>query len=87
MVDGREQDLVYLHRLRVDPAMQGKGLHAIINFYSMATAPEEGGTPYGFIASENHRMLESVSARREHDRALAIYKSSLKILQTTLARS
>ena len=32
-------------------------------------------------------MLESIGARREHDRALAIYKSALNILHTTLARS
>ena len=61
-IGGQERQLVYLHRLRIDPAMQGKGLHAIINFYSMATAPEQGGTPYGFIASENRRMLDTVSS-------------------------
>ncbi len=31
-------------------------------------------------------MLESVSAKREHDRALAIYKSALNVLHTTLKR-
>lgn len=51
------------------------------------TRQKDGAAPDGNTVSVEREMLESVSARREHDRALAIYKSSLKILQTTLARS
>ncbi|UWQ91324.1 FlgB family protein [Rhodobacteraceae bacterium M382] len=32
-------------------------------------------------------MLKAAEAKREHDRALAIYKSSLNILRTSLGRS
>lgn len=43
--------------------------------------------PDGNTVSPETELLESVGARREHDRALAIYKSTLKILHATLARS
>ncbi|MEP4194561.1 MAG: FlgB family protein [Aliishimia sp.] len=46
-----------------------------------------GAAPDGNTVTVEREMLESVSAKREHDRALAIYKSALKILHTTLARS
>lgn len=32
-------------------------------------------------------MLEAIGAKREHDRALAIYRSTLNILHSTLGRS
>lgn len=51
------------------------------------TETRDGASPDGNTVSVDREMLESVSARREHDRALAIYKSTLKILSTTLARS
>ena len=35
----------------------------------------------------NTVSAESVEAKREHDRALAIYKSALTVLHTTLSRS
>jgi flagellar basal-body rod protein FlgB len=44
-------------------------------------------SPDGNTVTAEREMLESVSAKREHDRALAIYKSALTILQSTLARS
>lgn len=44
-------------------------------------------SPDGNTVSVEREMLESVGAKREHDRALAVYKSALKILHTTLARS
>lgn len=43
--------------------------------------------PDGNTVSIEREMLESVSAKREHDRALAVYKSALKILHTTLSGS
>lgn len=51
------------------------------------TKEETGAALDGNTVSIDREMLESVSARREHDRAIAIYKSTLKILQTTLART
>lgn len=51
------------------------------------TKEKDGAALDGNTVSVDREMLESVSARREHDRAIAIYKSTLKILQTTLARS
>lgn len=51
------------------------------------TKEKNGAALDGNTVSVDREMLESVSARREHDRAIAIYKSTLKILQTTLARS
>ncbi len=44
-------------------------------------------SPDGNTVSTEQEMLHSVSAKREHDRALAIYKSALTILHSTLARS
>lgn len=44
-------------------------------------------SPDGNTVTVEREMLESVSARREHDRALAVYKSALKVLHSTLARS
>jgi flagellar basal-body rod protein FlgB len=44
-------------------------------------------SPDGNTVSAEREMLESVSAKREHDRALAIYKSALTVLQSTLSRS
>jgi flagellar basal-body rod protein FlgB len=45
-----------------------------------------------FDPSENNvsielEMLRAVEAKRQHDRALAIYKSSLTVLRTSLGRS
>lgn len=47
----------------------------------------DGPSPNGNTVSVESEMLEAVAARREHDRALTIYKSALKILHSTLARS
>jgi flagellar basal-body rod protein FlgB len=44
-------------------------------------------SPDGNTVTVEREMLESVGAKREHDRALAVYKSALKILHTTLSRS
>jgi flagellar basal-body rod protein FlgB len=51
------------------------------------TREKNGAAPDGNTVSVDREMLESVGAKREHDRALAIYKSALKILHSTLARS
>ncbi|WP_187431662.1 hypothetical protein ROLI_038030 [Roseobacter fucihabitans] len=44
-------------------------------------------SPNGNTVSLEGEMLKSLGAKRQHDRALAIYKSSLNILRTTLRRS
>lgn len=44
-------------------------------------------SPDGNTVSAELELLESVEAKREHDRALAIYKSALTVLQTTLSRN
>lgn len=43
--------------------------------------------PDGNTVSVEREMLEGVAAKREHDRALMVYKSALTILHSTLARS
>lgn len=42
--------------------------------------------PNGNSVSLETEMLNAVDARRQHDRALAIYRSSLGILQTAIGR-
>ena len=49
---------------------------------------EQGvGSPNGNTVSLENEMLKSLDAKRQHDRALAIYKSSMGILRSTLSRS
>ena len=48
------------------------------------TGPE---SPNGNTVSLENEMLKSLDAKRQHDRALAIYKSSMMILRATLSRS
>ena len=45
------------------------------------------GSPNGNTVSLENEMLKSLGAKRQHDRALAIYKSSMNILRSTLSRS
>ncbi|WP_425046913.1 FlgB family protein [Primorskyibacter sp. S87] len=42
--------------------------------------------PNNNSVSVENEMLKAVETRRQHDRALAIYKSSLNILRTSLGR-
>ncbi|NOD35496.1 MULTISPECIES: FlgB family protein [unclassified Ruegeria] len=44
------------------------------------------GDPNGNGVSLEEEMLKSVDVKRQHDRALAIYKSSMNILRTSLGR-
>ena len=44
------------------------------------------GDPNGNGVSLEEEMLKSVEVKRQHDRALAIYKSSMNILRTSLGR-
>lgn len=45
------------------------------------------GSPNGNTVSLENEMLKSLDAKRQHDRAMAIYKSSLNILRTSLSRT
>ncbi len=45
------------------------------------------GSPNGNTVSLETEMLKSLDAKRQHDRAMAIYKSSLGIIRATLSRS
>jgi flagellar basal-body rod protein FlgB len=44
-------------------------------------------SPNGNTVSLEGEMLKSLDAKRQHDRALAIYKSSMNILRTSLSRT
>ena len=43
-----------------------------------------GASPNGNQVSLEQEMLKSVEAKRQHDRAMAIYKSGLAVLRSTL---
>lgn len=49
--------------------------------------PDGVASPNGNTVSLENEMLKSLNARRQHDRALAIYRSSMNILRATLSRS
>lgn len=49
-----------------------------------ATKVKSQASPNGNQVSIETEMLKSVSAKRQHDRAVAIYKSALGILRSTL---
>jgi flagellar basal-body rod protein FlgB len=55
-------------------------LHQTISRQDVVTAPNENSVS---IESE---MMHAVDAKRQHDRALAIYKSSLGVLRTAIGR-
>ncbi len=69
-------------------ATRAKHMHGAGSNIAHATVEvvRDGPTPDGNTVTVESEMLESISAKREHDRAIAVYKSSLKILHTTLAR-
>lgn len=54
----------------------------------LTVIPREGGTtnPNGNNVTLEQEMLHAVDTRRQHDRALAIYKSSLTILRSAIGR-
>lgn len=49
------------------------------------TSPDDAD-PNGNSVSVEKEMVKAADARREHDQALAIYKSALNILRTSLGR-
>lgn len=44
--------------------------------------PKQGATPNGNQVSLETEMLKSVDAKRQHDRALAIYKHAMTVLRS-----
>lgn len=57
--------------------------------FSATPAMSSAGTghaPNGNAVSLEEEMLKAVDTKRQHDRALAIYKSSLSVLRTSLGR-
>ncbi len=58
---------------------------AITNMTNLdPVASESASTPDGNTVSLEQQMLRATDTQRQHDRALAIYKSALKVLQSTL---
>ncbi len=54
-----------------------------------ALTPQDAGLPSdpnGNSVSLEQEMLRSVAAKRQHDRALAIYRAGLTILRTSLGK-
>ena len=78
---GRHQSSARMHTTR--PGHFGGTLEA-------ASMRPEGAkdhaSPNGNSVSLEEEMMKAVNVKRQHDRALAIYKSSLKVLRTSLGR-
>ncbi|MCF6444685.1 hypothetical protein [Nereida sp. MMG025] len=53
---------------------------------SAAAQTASNAAPNGNSVSLQEEMLASVDAKRQHDRAIAIYKSSLTVLRASLGR-
>ncbi|MEP5731443.1 MAG: FlgB family protein [Sulfitobacter sp.] len=52
-----------------------------------AVEMKDQATPNGNQVSIETEMLKSVGAKRQHDRALAIYKNGISVLRSTLRSS
>ena len=52
-----------------------------------ATERRQAQDPNGNTVSLEEEMVRGVNAKRQHDRALAIYRSNLTILRTSLGRN
>ncbi|MGC1497582.1 MAG: FlgB family protein [Sulfitobacter sp.] len=67
-------------------ASRAQHLHGVKVNGALAAAfkAKDDATPNGNQVSLETEMLKSVAAKRQHDRALAIYKSALNILRSTI---
>lgn len=74
---------------QVQRATRADHLNGAVAGAGMATPVDRPGTasPDGNTVSVEEEMLSAVDAGRQHERALAIYKSALNVLHATLARS
>lgn len=59
------------------------GAHAFQSLIGERTAERD---PNGNSVSLETEMLEAVNAKRQHDRAVTIYKTSLGVLRTAIGR-
>lgn len=72
-----------------DPSQQRATRSAHLNGVLITAAkfgmmePELEATPNGNRVSLEEEMLKSVDAKRQHDRALAIYKHAMTVLRST----
>jgi flagellar basal-body rod protein FlgB len=61
------------------------GAEARLDF-AVAKDPDAVADPNGNSVALETEMLRAVDVKRQHDRALAIYKSSLTVLRTAIGR-
>ena len=83
------QSLYHHDDAQVQRATRRGHLNGAIGGTGVATPVERPGTasPDGNTVSVEQEMLGAVDAARQHERALAIYKSALNVLHSTLARN
>lgn len=69
-------------------ATRSAHLHGSLQSSSVQQIIPDAATasPSGNSVSVETEMLNAVNARRQHDRAMAIYKSSMTILRTSLGK-
>ncbi|KEO52320.1 FlgB family protein [Thioclava indica] len=60
--------------------------HTVSTSYEVKADPD-ATSPDGNSVSLEDEMVKSVEVKRQHDLALAIYRSSLTVLRTSLGRS
>jgi len=83
-------DFKTLHKTGSDGAVQKATRPGHLNGATAAatSAPtyeiQDAAAPNGNTVSLEGEMLQGVAAKRQHDRALAIYKSSLGILRSAM---
>ncbi|GAA6188403.1 FlgB family protein [Litorivita sp. NS0012-18] len=71
----------------VQRATRGRHLHGAEGPYQVAMIRGDGAAnPNGNSVTVEEEMMKAVEVQRQHDRALAIYKSSLGLLRTSLGR-
>ena len=63
------------------------GADHIVSTSYKVTADPDATSPDGNSVSLEDEMVKSVEVKRQHDLALAIYRSSLTVLRTSLGRS
>ena len=71
--------------LRATRAGHMLGADARLDF-DVAKDPDAVADPNGNSVTLETEMLRAVDVKRQHDRALAIYKSSLTVLRTAIGR-
>lgn len=80
-ISRREPD----HLARTTRSTHMLGQNGIRDF-EVIEDPAAAVDPNGNSVSLETEMLRSVDVKRQHDRALAIYKSSLSVLRTAIGR-